>query len=370
MNFEHLYDLVGQYQYDEIRIVGKDVTLLGKMAHIAAVMRKNDQIELCLLMQEEPKTKEPKNKDHYMDDHSAKETAHGLQQRHSNRELMRQAVCGQGSLSIHRMEIDGTGLISSSSSCGVLHMGDLGGYYLMEKLADAGWRLPSEHVFFRQDWEKQPIWLMHCSFVCPAEELPDLAWTKVSVTWQSYPVWYQIEQPVRLVMGDVAEDVDGQTKLAFTIRGQDGAAQEGICYINRVGLQDIWKEEEQRFADPEYQKKMLEHLSQEEFEELKQSSLEMLEQICPRGMCFPVVEYECTLDVSLEFYTQDYLNAQPKNCATSITYMQSAKEAFGTHGLRLRSHVLQSPVPPDTQEVFAELFQAIQAIPEWTEELV
>ena len=62
MNFEHLYDLVGQYQYDEIRIVGKDVTLLGKMAHIAAVMRRNDQIELCLLMQEEPTIKEPKIK--------------------------------------------------------------------------------------------------------------------------------------------------------------------------------------------------------------------------------------------------------------------------------------------------------------------
>lgn len=357
MNFEYLYELVRQYQYDEIRTIGRDTKLLGKLAHVAAIMRRDDQLELCLLMQEEPKAK--------------KERTEGVTQSHSNREQMKQSNhCQTGLSSIQRLEIDGTVFDSSGSSVGALCTEDLGGFYLMEKLTDAGWRLPKDHVFFQLDWDKQPVRLMHSRFFCPAGKLPDLERAKIRITWQSYPVWYQIEQPVRLVTGDVAEDEEGQTKLPVTLTGPDGTTQEGICYINRVSLQDLWEGEEQRFADPQYQKQMLEYMTQEEFAAMKQKSLETLEQICPRGMCFPVVEYECTLDVGLEFYTQDYLDASPVGSSSSIMYLTKQTEEQGKHGLRLRSHVLQTPVPSDTQEVRAELFQAVQTMPEWSEELV
>ncbi len=362
MNFENLFELVGQYQYDEIRIIGWDVTLLGKTAHLAAMMRRKDQLELCLLVQEEEKKETEKGLE-------KEENAVSLFQSGSNRELMKQHSNSQNWACIQRLEIDGTAFDSLGSSFGALNTCDLSTSYLMAKLADAGWRLPKDHLLLCQNWEEQPVQLMHCRFFCPSAQLPDMAQAKVTVTWHSFPVWYQIEQPVRLVTGDAGEDQDGQTKLAFSIAGQDGTAQEGICYINRVSLQDMWETEEQRFADPQFQKQMLASLSQEEFEAMKQQSLEMLGQICPRGMCFPVVEYECTLDVSLEFYTQDYLNAVPKSSSASIMYLSDQEEAAGKHGLRLRSYILESPVPPETTEVPAELFRAVQTIPEQTEQL-
>ena len=40
----------------------------------------------------------------------------------------------------------------------------------------------------------------------------------------------------------------------------------------------------------------LQHYTQEEFEKRRQSVLEMIEEACPKGMGYFMVEYECTAD--------------------------------------------------------------------------
>lgn len=51
MNFESFEDLVGEKNFDEIKIIGKDVRYMGEPSHFAAMVRKGDQAELCILMQ-------------------------------------------------------------------------------------------------------------------------------------------------------------------------------------------------------------------------------------------------------------------------------------------------------------------------------
>lgn len=354
MNFEGFYEWIQQYQYDEIRIIGRDAILRKKPAHVAAMMRKGDQVELCVLLQDAPK-KEPEIQDY-------------TQQSRTNRELMEQSRLCRSWPFIRQLKVDGLVLESLGESMGTLNTGDLGGMYLMAKLTDAGWRLPEDHMFYHQDWEQQPIQLMHSRFCCTSESLPDLERANVRAIWNVCPVWYQIGKPVELAIEDTVKDEEGQTKITFTLDEPDGTVQEGICYINRVTLQDMWEVEEQRFADPQYQKQMLECMSQEEFLSMKQQSFQVLEQMCPRGMCLPVVEYECTLDAGLEFYTQDYLNAPPVCRSSSAIYLSKPEQEQGKHGLPLKSVVLQSPVPPDTQKMQAELFQAVRTEPEWEEE--
>lgn len=138
------------------------------------------------------------------------------------------------------------------------------------------------------------------------------------------------------------------------------------CFINDVTLIDVWKEAEEKFADPRY----AENFSEEQIQEMKNRHYEMLEQSCPKGMCYIGVEYECSKDISLQFYSKEFLSSFPETNGASSTFLLmrlKSDKKTGTHGLPLKGCAIQTAVSPDTTKILAELFLYMEKIDAWEE---
>ena len=166
-----------------------------------------------------------------------------------------------------------------------------------------------------------------------------------------------VEQPVTLTVGE-----DYPEKLWFKdqMTGETHWAQ-----INRVYLQDMWSDMMKNFDDPRY----TERFTAKEIEKAKLDYERHSATVCPRGMCLPAVEYECEEDLTLQFYSKAWLEAEPviSNSATGII-MATTDQKLGVSGLKLKIALIQEPVPADTQSIDAELFyfQRIEHRPDVT----
>ena len=80
-------------------------------------------------------------------------------------------------------------------------------------------------------------------------------------------------------------------------------------------------------------------------------------------MCYVGIEYECSKDMSLQFYSKEYLRSRPEEHRGSSALLGmrlKPDRATGTHGLPLRGSVIETAVPPDTVKIPAELFFAFE----------
>ena len=140
------------------------------------------------------------------------------------------------------------------------------------------------------------------------------------------------------------------------------------CYINNVYLIDVWKDSEEKFRDPRYAEKF----SAEQIQEVKKRHYEMLEQSCVKGMCYIGIEYECSKDLSLQFYSKEFLKSLPetrKGSAALLFMRLKPDQETGTHNLPLRGCVIQTAVSPDTSTIPAELFLYLEKVAEWEEKI-
>lgn len=154
-----------------------------------------------------------------------------------------------------------------------------------------------------------------------------------------------VEQPITLTVGGEYHD-----KL-WLKDSSDG--KEHWFMINKIYLTDMWAEMEELLNSPKIQEQM----TQEQIAQAKSDFEEKFVKICPRGMLFPVVEYECEEGISLQFYTKDYLEAKPENKNSGIGFIVRPENPTGILGLKLKAAIVQEPVPPDTVSIEAELFQ-------------
>ena len=51
MNFENLSEMVRMHQYEEVKIIGRDVCTHGKNYHFAAMVRNGDAMQVYVLEQ-------------------------------------------------------------------------------------------------------------------------------------------------------------------------------------------------------------------------------------------------------------------------------------------------------------------------------
>lgn len=226
---------------------------------------------------------------------------------------------------------------------------------LFYELMKAGWSLPEDHPFRQRDWDR--ILLKEMVIKTPVTVLPDWDETKIRIRHGEKWEHNLLELPVHLGVGEKRE-------IPFTLK--DG--REGICYINDVCVIDVWAEQEKQFSDPRY----LEIMTEEELERHKQKFYQGLERDCPRGMCYPGVEYECTLDGNLTFYDSAWLDEEPPVHSGSVTIrLMTLKpdDPTGPHGLPARGCAIQTPVAPDVKELAVELFFYTERVPEREEPL-
>lgn len=153
-----------------------------------------------------------------------------------------------------------------------------------------------------------------------------------------------VEYPIALTVGE-----DYPARLEFP--GQSTGAPLWV-QINRVYLCDVWAEMERLFSDP----RMREYASEEVLAQEKRRFEASFAPSCPRGMCFPVIEYECEEGLSFQFYSSRWLSASPSPSDPCTGILMRPDRSAGRLGLPLKASVIQEPVSRDTALVEAELF--------------
>ncbi len=340
--FQKLYEHAA---FDEMKAIGKDIVIEGHPGHIIGMTRKDRQVRLYILEQCEPlEDMEP-----YAE--------------RTRREQMKQSMQSERNrgffMHIRSFQCGDRVLETAGATCGNMQNGDYAECYLLfTQFLQAGWRVSEDSPFYTVGWKRLAI--TNIELREEMEQLPE--WSdEVWITYDTMPKEGAVELPITLEIGKTKD-------LSFSL--QDG--RDVTCYVNRVYLTDVWAEEERKFADPVYRERMLQYVSEEQLEQMKEQLFEGIAQICPKGMCFPVIEYECTENVGLRFLDGEYLDTAEKpskGSATSILMMMKPDAETGSHGLKMRACVIQTPVEPGTERVEAELFSYTEGIEKRTEKL-
>lgn len=228
---------------------------------------------------------------------------------------------------------------------------DYGAIQLFMDMMSAGWVIPE--WLKDTDWENLQLVTLHFA---DTDKLPEyLPGMPITITHRPDPVCHILEKTVTLNVGK-------SRSFSFT----DNYGDEVWVHINNVTLIDAWKDAEEQLAAVESDGRF----SLEQMRQAKEHTYRALEQSCPKGMCYVGVEYECTKELSLVFYSKQYLSSRPevhKGSADFFLMRLKPEKETGTHNLPLKGCVIHMPVSPDTVKVPAELFQYYEKTKEWTE---
>jgi hypothetical protein len=167
-------------------------------------------------------------------------------------------------------------------------------------------------------------------------------------------VTYQVGLPITLSIDGTYED-----KLWFK-NADNGEVH--WAQINRVYLLDPWEEMAKTFANPE----VLDSMAPEQMAQIRSEFENRFREICPKGLYFPVIEYECEEGISLQIYSKAFLNGiddsrRRSNRSSAMGFIVSPDQTTGFLGLKLKAACIQEPVPADTVQIEVELFQYHQA---------
>ena len=217
----------------------------------------------------------------------------------------------------------------------------------------AGWEIP--------EWLKDEEWdnlQMVTLVIEDMEKLPQYS-SEMPITIKHSPsfVQHMVEKTVTLNVGK-------SRSFSFV----DSYGDEVQCYINDVKLIDVWKDTEEQFSDLKY----TERFPEEQLQEIKKHCYEALTQSCPKGMCYIGVEYECSKDLGLQFYSKEFLRSYPEThegSAAALFMRLKPDQETGTHNLPLKGCVIQTAVSSDTSNIPAELFLYMEKAAEWEEKV-
>lgn len=223
--------------------------------------------------------------------------------------------------------------------------------HLFLDMMDAGWTVPDWLKY--EDWDNLQLTTLT---VADRKRLPGyVPGMPITIKHRPDPVQHFIEKAVTLTVGR-------SRSFSFT----DHLGEEVRCHIDKVSLIDVWENTKKQLRDPRYLRKV----PPERLQEMKDHYRKALEQSCPEGMCFIGVEYECSKDYQLQFYSRDYLRSVPEiysgSSAFFLIHLKPDQE-IGPHGLLTKGCVIQKAVAPDTTRVSAELFSYYEKNEAWTE---
>lgn len=153
-----------------------------------------------------------------------------------------------------------------------------------------------------------------------------------------------LEMPLYLRIGDGSSE-----RMWFTDR-QTG--QKHWFCINRVYLCDMWAGMEKLFAEM----RLKGEFSPKELKRQEKDFAKRFLKCCPRGMYYPVVEYECEEGISLQFYSKAFLDAAVSTSGSGMIIIMKPEETTGKMGLPLKAEVIDEPYAQGTEGFDAELF--------------
>ncbi|HOQ37897.1 MAG TPA: hypothetical protein PKW03_09195 [Acetivibrio sp.] len=323
---------------DEIKVIGKNANVDGVICNVMGIIRQGTQIRLLVLQYDESyqqSIEEREEAELFQDPDTPRTNRMALSERETQAKNPFDSIL--------KVFIDEREFNVCTLECRRLNIHEWESILTIAEFLKNGWQ-PDEIDY-------QDIEMM---FLSSLELEGD--YTSIPVFDQNprmrfvrgeYCVVHQVEKPITLVVGGKYPD-----KLFF--RDKNTGAQHWV-QINRVYLLDMWEQMEKTLNDP----KLQEHMTSEEINRARLDFEKRFSQICPRGMYFPVIEYECEEDISLQFYSQAYLDASPIERGTSIGFILTPDQPTGILGLKLKAAVIQEQVPKNTDRIEAELFNYI-----------
>lgn len=332
MNFKRFQRLYARTDFDEVKVIGKDVEKNGQSYYLLGMTLKEKKASLYVLA---------------IADHALTEKAFREEVPRESLKANMEARKND-SFFIHVREFRSKDqCYETAGACsGLLKHNDIyEAFMLFLRMHESGLEISENSPFYDIDWENLVV--TNIELRDEFETLPE--WTDdMQVLIDIMPEESMIELPVVLECGKTME-------LEFKL--EDGSP--AICYINKIDTMDVWADTEEKFANIEYRKRMLQHMTEEQLEDTKRDFLKALEQQCPRGKHYMVIEYECTQEIGLTFYDREYLDTVPKPSkggATSVFMNVKPEAETGAHGRKLRGCVIQKPLDKHEKILEAELF--------------
>lgn len=258
---------------------------------------------------------------------------------------------GYGYLHCSELRLGGEQLKILGGTGSPIYFDDYGMIQLFFDMMNAGWTVPK----WLKDMDWNDLHLLTLN-IADTEKLPRFTpQMPITITHRPNPIRHILEKTVTL-------NVEKSRSFCF----MDHYGDEVFCHINSVTLIDMWKNTEENLNDP----KLTEKFSPEQLKEAAKHSYDALKQCCPKGMYYIGIEYECSKNYDLIFYSRQYLKSQSEtHQGNSHFLMMRSKPDWetGTHGLPLKGCAIQTPVSPDTAKIPAELFLYHERVAEWTE---
>lgn len=244
-------------------------------------------------------------------------------------------------------------LCTQGGSSGALMSENYEEIKLFFDMMDAGWKIPE--WLKHENWDKLQLVTLK---IANLKRLPKYS-SDMPITIKHEPV------PEKHLLNRAKSIIIEIGKpLSFQFTAYDGEKVQ--CHINNVMLIDVWEDAKKKFNHVKYQKRF----TKEQLQEIESHYYEVLRQNCPKGMCYIGVEYECSRNISLQFYSKDFLESYPETHSGSATFLMmrlKPDKKTGIHGLPLQGYAIDVPFSPDTTTVAVELLFYMEKPETWEE---
>lgn len=333
MNIRYLQKLLSKI--DEIKIIGKNTVVDGVVCNIAGVVRYGLQLRLIILEYDEHFQQQ-------IEEREISELCDVIRTPETNRiRLKDREQATQPFRSIKSVFIGDIEFEVSGSENRRLSFQDGESILFLTELLRNDWN--PEGVDYKNI---DMIFLTSLELVGDYNKIPDFDNDpQLHFTMRKDTTSYLVEQPVILTVNKEYPE-----KLWFKHKE---TGEEHWAQINKVYLLDMWADMERTFSDPI----LLKRMTKEQIVKAKKDFEESFLEICPKGMYYPIVEYECEECISLQFYTKKYLESKPVHNNRGIGFIVRPDKSTGILGMTLKAAIIQEPVTKNTVNIEAELFQ-------------
>jgi len=236
-------------------------------------------------------------------------------------------------------EVDFT--TQSSGSQQASYINNFNNTLLFSRFINAGW-YPSGLDTHNTEY----MYLTEITLATECGVIPDVD-IHAPITVSKHPTHRMgvVEMPIKLTIG-----ADYDEKIFFPDKE---TGKEFWVQINKVYLLDIWEETRKSLGEI----KKTGQFTDEQLSEHQARMETFNHEICPRGMYFLAIDYECEGDITLNFYSAHWLESPPhRGNSASVMMFANTDEQKGKLGTTLKTAVIQEPFSPDITELDAEIY--------------
>lgn len=336
MNLEFLQNLVDREP--GIRVIGKAVEMNGAMNHVMGLILSEGRLKLCVLQYDETfaeraeeaeiaalneYARPPRTNRERMQEDSSLSPAEGL---HSFCQTV--WIAGRG------YSCEG----AEQTRCADNQWETL---LLLARFLKSGWN-PGQLKGVNLD----NLWLATIDLAGEFQEMPETG----------------SDPELRFEFDEVYDDMAAEIPL--TLSFEDGytchfgledpaTGERHAVSIQKAYLYDVRGEMRKLMEDPA----SFGDLPPVEHARIRSDLESNLSKICPEGMCFPVVEYECAQHLSIGLSSSAWLDTEPNDNIPGMIFMVQPEQNKGLSGLPLKTAVIMEPFPPDTERIQAEVYK-------------